>query len=116
MNWAQIAEEHEEELASLQQRYDDLVLESSTLREQYSQAMKRVEEVEELLVAKKGMEDDNALMERIALLEETVNSLQSENTQLRNSSLTSSTQENDSLSKSTVRMEIHCLCRMEILK
>lgn len=116
MNWAQIAEEHEEELASLQQRYDDLVLESSTLREKYSQSMKRVEEVEELLVAKKGMEDDNALMERIALLEETVNSLQAENAQLRNSSLTSSTQENDSLSKSTVRMEIHCLYRMEILK
>lgn len=108
MNWAQIAEEHEEELASLQQRYDDLVLESSSLREQYSQSMKRVEELEELLVTKKGMEDENTLMERIALLEETVSSLQEENSQLKNGSLTVSTKDKDSLSKSTVRIDVDC--------
>ena len=83
MNWAQIAEDHEKELQELQERFDDLALEKTVLQEKLVQSTKRVEELEELLVTRNGVESDEELLRKLTMLEETVVSLEEENKQLR---------------------------------
>lgn len=54
------------------------------LQEKLDQALRRAEEMEELLVEKKGLEGQEELIRKLNLLEETVASLEEENRQLRN--------------------------------
>lgn len=83
MNWAQIAEKHEEELTVLQQQNDDLMLEKTILEEKLQQATKRIDEIEELLIRKNGLEGEEEILKKMEVLEETIHSLEEENKQLK---------------------------------
>ena len=73
-------------MESLQRRYDDLVLEKERLNEELRKAKQHVEEMEQLFLQKNQTEGNEEYERHIQELEELVNTLETENRQMRRKS------------------------------
>ena len=86
VNWAQTAEQRESELESLQRRYDDLVLEKEKVEDELRKVKQQADEMEQLFLQRSQSEGNEEYERRIQELEELVNTLETENRQMRRKS------------------------------